>query len=70
MKSIEERLNEYKERAASVSREPGEEAQAFALELIGEIERLAGENKRLRKALAQSADRRYESTKLRDALRE
>ncbi|MBU7314249.1 hypothetical protein [Paenibacillus oleatilyticus] len=70
MKSIEERLNEYKERAASVSREPGEAAQAFALELIGEIERLAGENKRLRKALAQSADRRYESTKLRDALRE
>ncbi|MDO3682045.1 hypothetical protein [Paenibacillus ehimensis] len=70
MKSIEERLNEYKERADSVSRESGEAAQAFALELIAEIERLSDENKRLRKALAQSADRRYESTKLRDALRE
>ncbi len=70
MKSIEERLNEYKEKADSVSREAGERAQAFVLELIGEIERLSDENKRLRKALAQSADRRYESTKLRDALRE
>ncbi|WP_029191696.1 hypothetical protein [Paenibacillus elgii] len=70
MKSIEERLNEYKERADSISGESGEEVQAFTLELIGEIEKLAVENKRLRKALAQSADRRYESTKLRDALRE